>query len=40
MVKSLWNGQIYYLDASSGDNNIYQMYRIGTNGGNLNEIKY
>ncbi len=34
------NGQIYYLDASSGDNNIYQMYRIGTNGGNLNEIKY
>lgn len=34
------NGQIYYLDASSGDNNIYQMYRIGINGGNLNEIKY
>ena len=34
------NGQIYYLDATSGDNNIYQMYRIGTNGGKLKEIKY
>ena len=34
------NGQIYYLDATSGDNNIYQMYRIGTKGGKLNEIKY
>lgn len=34
------NGDIYYLDASNGENNIYQMYRIGTNGRKLNEIKY
>lgn len=34
------NGDIYYLDASNGENNIYQMYRIGTNGKKLNEIKY
>ncbi len=33
-------GDIYYLDASNGENNIYQMYRIGTNGRKLNEIKY
>lgn len=34
------NGELYYLNASNGDNNIYQMYRIGTNGAKLNEIKY
>lgn len=34
------NGDIYYLDASNGENNIYQIYRIGTNGRKLNEIKY
>ena len=34
------NGDMYYLDASNGENNIYQMYRIGTNGRKLNEIKY
>lgn len=34
------NGELYYLNASNGDNNIYQMYRISTNGAKLNEIKY
>ena len=34
------NGELYYLNASNGDNNTYQMYRISTNGAKLNEIKY
>ena len=32
------NGELYYLNASNGDNNIYQMYRISTNGAKLNKI--
>lgn len=31
---------IYYLDASSSESKIYQMYRVKTNGGNAKSIEY
>ena len=34
------DGIMYYLDDSKNENQIYQMYRIKTNGGKINQIEY